>query len=68
MNTEDIAKWCDTRAWIFHTIKFIHEMKIDIHPDHTQLCPQCNNDKVIMDLALSFTSNPTELKAIYNRA
>ena len=64
MNADDLSKWCDTRSWVFHTVKFNHAMKFDVNIDHTQLLPQRTNDKSIMELALKFTSKPKELKAI----
>ena len=64
MKVDDLAKWCDTRSWIFHTVQFNHDTNIDINISHTQLLPQRTNDKSIMELALQFTTNPKELKAI----
>ena len=65
MQIESLANWSDTHLWIFHTVRFNHEMKTELNIAHTQLLgPQRINNRAIMELAISFSKKPTELKII----
>ena len=64
MNADHLELWCDTRSWIFHTIKYNHDRGIQLNIEHTYIKPQRMHDKALMDLAFQFTTEPKRLKAI----
>ena len=64
MNADHLELWCDTRSWIFHTIKYNHDRGIQLNIEHTYIKPQRMHDKALMDLAFQFTTEPRKLKAI----
>jgi hypothetical protein len=64
MPQSQLAKWCTTSTWIFHTYKFQADNDIVLNIKHQTLAPKRVNDKAIMDLATNFTSSATELRAI----
>ena len=62
MPIKTLANWCNTCSWIFHTVQFNCEKKIELNIEHTQLGPQRKNDRVLMELAMSFSTASTDLK------
>ena len=64
MNVNIIQKYVSTHSWMFHTILYNYKCNITISSPHSELHPQREGYRAIMELAVEFHSKAATLKSI----